>query len=187
MRDEPTTQGFVDALKAGDADAWKRVNDFYVPRLLQFVRQKFHVLPTEDHEDIVQESFQKVVKTFAKQYTYKGPGTFRAFLRRVAENTALSLCRKHRPQFEPLDENDSIEEIDAEEHEREGILDLLLMLRGSDPQGYEFLYDAEANGLSYQELAGKYQLSINSVGAKLTRLRSHFRELLTSHKDEMSI
>lgn len=110
--------------RSDDGEAWSRFTQLYTPLL--FYWGKRVGLTSSDSEDLVQEVLLVV---FAKIPTFKrrGPGTFRAWLRKVTVNKCRERLRRHvtaaqggnAPQVESLvaaAESDRFWEADYRQH-----------------------------------------------------------------------
>ncbi len=136
----------------------------------------------EDAEDAMQESLVKAVRGLSS-YDHQDEGGFRAWLHRIALNTAISRTRRHvLPQVEwEAAENAYAPEMDPEAHAlarltQEEILAALDQLS----EGHRLVVVLRYfNGLSCEEIAEALDLPAGTVGSRLFNARKQLKVLLT--------
>lgn len=138
------------------------------------------IVGTQDADDLAQDAF---LRAFHRLDTYRGDAPFRAWLLRVAHNTALNALARKRPEpmaeppepaptdGGPLTPLDALEA--AERRER-----LERKLVGLSPAHRTVLVLREIEGLSYEEIAQITETPLGSVKARLHRARNDLADML---------
>ena len=102
LPDPQLEQRLVAAAAAGDDDAFRRLYDAYLPRVYAYAG--YRVGAAEDVADVVAEVFIKLAGGL-RRFTWRGPGSFSAWLFRIAHNEVAVHYRRaagHAPDA-PLD------------------------------------------------------------------------------------
>ena len=73
-----------------DDHAFGRLYDAYLPRIYAYVGYR---LPAEDVEDVVAETFVKMARGL-RRFRWRGPGSFSAWLFRIAHNEIAEQYRR---------------------------------------------------------------------------------------------
>ena len=138
------------------------------------------IVGAQDADDLTQDAF---LRAFHKLDSYRGDAPFRAWLLRVAHNTALNWLARKRPEpvaeppeprtngDGPLTPADALEA--AERRER-----LERKLVGLSPAHRTVLVLREIEGLSYEEIAEITDTPLGSVKARLFRARNELADML---------
>ena len=89
-----------------DDHAFGRLYDAYLPRIYAYVGYR---LPAEDVEDVVAETFVKMARGL-RRFRWRGPGSFSAWLFRIAHNEIAEQYRRrgHGPESIALDAADEV-------------------------------------------------------------------------------
>jgi RNA polymerase sigma-70 factor (ECF subfamily) len=144
-------------------------------------------------EDAAQEVFLKAYKSLPQ---FKGGSSFSTWLHRIAANACLDLLRRRaRSRTESWDElmekeGGRIERLLAEaapEHSAEDA-DLVRRVLAQLPPEYRLVLTLrETQGLSYEEIAGAMDCSLDSVKARLQRARKEFADRLRHFLDPLNV
>ena len=129
----------------------------------------------------MQESLVKAVRGLGS-YHHKDEGSFRAWLHRIALNTAISRLRRHQlPQIEwEAMETAPAPQADPEDHALQRLTQEEVM-RALDQlsEGHRLVVVLRYyNGLSCEEIAESLGLPPGTVGSRLFNARTRLRELL---------
>ena len=89
-----------------DDHAFGRLYDAYLPRIYAYVGYR---LPAEDVEDVVAETFVKMARGL-RRFRWRGPGSFSAWLFRIAHNEIAEQYRRRGrgPESIALDAADEV-------------------------------------------------------------------------------
>jgi len=166
---------FADAdlveMAAGDLDAFgelvRRHQDFVYGAALRVVRNP--VLA----EDVAQEAFVRAYKALPD---FRGQAQVRSWLYRIATNLALNAVSRRREY--PQDSMPEVATQRGPERETELALmrdDLESAIAELSPDLREALVLREFDGLSYQEIAKRLDLPLNTVRTRILRARRGLR------------
>lgn len=143
----------------------------------------------EDAEDAMQETLVKAVRALP-DYSHKDEASFRAWLHRIALNTAISRTRRAQlpqvawealdsaPVPEPGPEDQALKRLDQSDV-------LAAVDRLSEGQRLVIIL-RYYNDLSCEEIADLLQVPLGTVGSRLFNARQRLRELLTDERHEGS-
>jgi RNA polymerase sigma-70 factor (ECF subfamily) len=172
----------VDRARGGDLAAFETL----VKRHRDVVyRVAARTVGRADAEDVSQDAF---LRAFHRLPRFRGEGPFRAWLLRIAQNTALSLHSRRRP--EPVESVDPLVETSdspaertpaerLETREREQRLESKVRLLSPAHRAVLVLRDIE--GLSYEEIAEVTETPLGSVKGRLHRARGELIDILRSN------
>jgi RNA polymerase sigma factor (sigma-70 family) len=93
------TLAHVEHWRAGDPDAFAALHEHFAPLLRARVRRSRVWPMLEDHhqvEDIVQEIWVRGLPAAQRSFHHEGPGSFLAFLGKIADRTMIDLVRALR-------------------------------------------------------------------------------------------
>lgn len=130
-----------------------------------------------DDESAVDDILQDVyIKASNNLQQLKLTGSLKGWLYRIAHNTIMDFYRKRQP-YEELPEDLIAEEQDTGKQAREELAQCLSPLINELPEKYgEPLRLAELEGVSQQEIADKFGLSLSGAKSRIQRGRIKFRE-----------
>lgn len=141
------------------------------------------IVGRQDAEDVAQDAF---LRAFHSLPRYRGDAPFRAWLLRIARNTALHAVERRRPV--PIgDPADGAEPVGAATAERtpadsldvsERRARMRVKLRGLSPANRSVLVLRDLEGLSYDEVAEALDMPLGSVKGRLHRARSELADAL---------
>lgn len=161
---------------SGDLEAFESLVRRHRAVVLRVVAR---IAGTNEAEDLAQDAF---LRAFHRLPQYRGESPFRAWLLRIAHNTALNAAARRRP-VDSLDDEESDdasvpngERPPAEALEVNERRDrLALKLREIPPAHRAVLVLRDLEGLSYEEIAEITEAPLGSVKGRLHRAR---RELI---------
>lgn len=168
-------QILAEGCSAGSDAARRELYDRYAGRLLAICMRYAGDRATA--EDLMHDAFLKIYGAFDR-FTYRGPGSLRAWVERVTVNVALEWLRR-RSRFDsvPLDEGRAAAgavdpEPAAEEIARVPRGELLRMV-GELPEGYRAVFNLYCiEGYSHREIAERLGINEKSSSSQLSRARS---------------
>jgi RNA polymerase sigma-70 factor (family 1) len=171
-------------ISEGDDAAFRHLFDRYYGQIYSAsIRYlKVHELA----EDLVQSSFLKI---WEKRNSLSHVERFDHYLFRIAHNEMADHFRKHskrdkhiqriRELFE--EETGSPEELLITKQKRALIADVISNLPTQQQTAYKLSRD---EGLSYQEIAERMQLSVNTIKVHISQALKTLKIFFTQHKDE---
>lgn len=126
-------------------------------------------------EDLLHDAFLKIFGVIGK-FSYRGPGSLRAWLERVTVNVALEWLRaRSRLTCLSLDENRSVAAL-AEPNAAEVTRvprEVLMRFVRELPDGYRAVFNLFCiEGYSHREIAGMLGINEKSSSSQLTRARA---------------
>lgn len=133
-------------------------------------------------DDVVQDTFISVWKN---QDQFRGEGSMRGWILRIAHNTAVSTLRRIKdsavdPQRFP-EQSDPIG-ISRVVEGRAALVDLRTALEGLDDLSREIVVLREVEGMSYEEIADTLDVPIPTVKTRLLRARRQLSATLEGWK-----
>jgi RNA polymerase sigma factor (sigma-70 family) len=173
----PREEELVAAAQAGNREAFEALFRRYRQAITGYVRAR--VRDEGRAEDIVQETFFSAHNSLA---TLSHPRAFRAWLYQIAHNACLDEARRRSrndelilgwDEFPPPDERIIIhhQSPDHQLSQKEELADLTQALGGLPPSQHEALVLRELEGMSYDEIGRRMQLSPGAVESVLFRAR----------------
>ncbi|MCB0972988.1 MAG: RNA polymerase sigma factor [Actinobacteria bacterium] len=129
-------------------------------------------------EDVTQDTFVKAWKALP---TFRGEGSLRGWLLRIAHNTAVSALRRIREDpYEPdwLPEQAAGTTIERVVEGRAAVNDLWAALDQLDETSKTIVVLREVEGMSYDEIAETLNVSLPTVKTRLFRARKALTESL---------
>ena len=199
MEPPTSTLGLVERIKGGDSEAFSALFRKYQRRLAVLIY--YHMSSELRHhievDDILQETFLAASRQL-DQFTYRAPGSFLAWLSRIADHTIVDAARfqsrqkrdgGERLRFrsesnpggpEPADFNTPSRIFMAGERVRA----LLAKMDALSGEQREVILLAEFQGLSTQEIAAKMGKSREAVALLLHRALKRFRESAQGDDDK---
>jgi len=140
-------------------------------------------------EDMVQASFLKI---WEKRNNLSHIERFDHYLFRIAHNEMADHFRKHSRQDKHIqrirelfeEESGSPEELLISKQKRALIADVISNLPAQQQTAYKLSRD---EGLSYQEIAERMQLSVNTIKVHISQALKTLKVFFARHKDEYLI
>lgn len=182
----------VQQSQAGNTVAMERL-------ILKYQNRIFNVIMkmcgnTDDAAELTQETFVKVIESINK---FKGRSSFYTWLFRIAVNLTLNYCQRNAKMAtrsldaEEIEPDSSVGQVlkdflsddsaidPAILAQRRELCDLAMqaMLKLEEPQrAVMVLRDIE--GMNYAQIADVLNIELGTVRSRLSRARSHLREIL---------
>lgn len=159
-RDEQTC---IELAAKGDPEAFAWLYERYQERIYRFVLLRLGDLT--DAEDVTEQIFLKMIERISS-FTWRGSGSFAAWLYRIAYNQVIDAARaaSRRPQVQLAPEHDRQEADVGDPHEYAERMDFLRQIKVA----MEELSDLQANVILLRYGA---ELSIAEVAEVLDRTR----------------
>ncbi len=164
------------------SDRWAELSERYRPLMMAIARDAglgFH-----DSEEVTQNAFVTLVRSFGRFEVRRQPGSFRAFLRTVVLSRVRDLvrARSRRPAevaLESIDLHPALEPIapdnSEERHCAEAVAQALLNLHGTlSPRDLQVLRKLYIDGFDIDETAAQLHVSPASIEKIKSRTRQRF-------------
>ena len=197
METPTTTLGLIERVKRGDTEAFGQLFRKYRRRLAVLIHYRMgpELKGHAEVDDILQETFFEASRRM-NQFTYQAPGSFMAWLSRIADHVIIDAARFYRRHKrdggeklrfrsesnpggpEPVDFNTPSRLFAQEECAR-----LLLKKMDELPEEHrEVILLAKFEGLSTQEISERLGKSREAVAVLLHRALKRFREIQSTEE-----
>lgn len=175
---EEETGTLIGRTAIGDRAAFRRLYDRTAPKLFAIA---LRILKDRaDAEEALQEIYVKIWQR-AGQFS-DAQGTPQTWLAAIARNQAIDVMRKRKPV---ADEIDTAYDLHDEAHSPEQCAVIAsegrridTCMQALEPQRAQAVRKAYVEGLSYEELAGEFEVPINTMRTWLRRGLISLRECL---------
>lgn len=163
----------ADGCRTGDDTARRELYDRFAGRLLGICLR--YAGDRSTAEDLLHDAFLKIYGAFDR-FTYRGPGSLRAWMERITVNVALEwLCSRNRLACMTLDEGrvqEQAAEPAAEEVSRIP-RDVLMRFVAELPDGYRTVFNLYCiEEYSHREIAQMLGINEKSSSSQLFRARA---------------
>jgi RNA polymerase sigma-70 factor (ECF subfamily) len=173
-------QNIIVAVKKGELKAFDFIVSFYQKAIYSHLYRL--VNNPDDALDLVQDTFIKIYKN---RNSIDLDKNFKAWLYKIATNTAYDWLKKKRPKTEELtyeSEFETIEQVQSYYNiEQLEILDLTEAIKTLKPDSESVLRLYYQQGFSYLEISEILEIPINTIKTKISRAKA---ELVTKLKKE---
>jgi RNA polymerase sigma-70 factor (ECF subfamily) len=169
----PPHASFLDALRNGDSDAWRRLFEEEMPAIFRYARSRLG--SHEDAEDVTNQVFAEAWRGI-KRYRDEGL-PLRAWLFGIARNVAGSHRRRFMARNAQLSA-DSLDLPDDSTIDRAAFLDLVNALQAIEASQAEVVALRFVHGLSLEETASVLKTSVDAVKGRQKRALVALRERL---------
>ncbi len=157
-----------------DEDAYNRILNLYKGRIFSYVYRM--VQNYYDAEDITFDIFIKCFKNL-KRFDISRP--FTPWLFSIAHNQIIDFFRRHRIEYEYLDEHYPSKDSPAMRYEKKKSLEKLeKAIARLSPGDREIIILFHKEEHSYKEISEILNLPITTIKTRLHRARNRLRELL---------
>jgi len=173
-------RNIIVAVKKGELKAFDFIVTFYQKAIYSHLYRL--VNNPDDALDLVQDTFIKIYKNRDSIDLDKN---FKAWLYKIATNTAYDWLKKKRPKTEELTYESEFETIEQAQSyyniEQLEILDLTEAIKTLKPDSESVLRLYYQQGFSYLEISEILEIPINTIKTKISRAKA---ELVTKLKKE---
>jgi len=169
----PPPASFVDALRGGDQDAWRRFFEDEMPAIFRYSYSRLG--SREDAEEVTNQVFAEAWSSI-KRYRDEGL-PLRAWLFGIARN----LAGTHRRRFMARNAQVSVDALDLPDDstaDRAAYLDLVNALQTIEASQAEVVALRFIHGLSLEETAGVLRTTVDAVKGRQKRALIALREHL---------
>ncbi|WP_373166068.1 RNA polymerase sigma factor [Agathobaculum sp. Marseille-P7918] len=137
----------------------------------------------QDAEDVVHESFLKIIKIIGKIESPKSPKT-KNLIVIVTEKTAIDLYRRHKKRFlEPLDEERFSVFSPSELEITERKMSIAFAIAALPAKYWEVLLLRYDNGFSEEEAAQIMSMSLENVHKTIQRAKKRLKQILEEREE----
>jgi len=186
--EDPIDAQLVAAIARNEREAWGTLYTRHQSRVFAVCFQMVH--DREMAADLTHDTFVKVIKGIA---SFDGRAKFTTWMTRVAMNVCLSKIRseklrRHASLDAPSHDREHGRGVDLEqnrEHSHTAGVEaheqkerVLAALRKLDPEQRAVLILADAQGLSYESIAGALNVAVGTVKSRLFRARAALKDKL---------
>lgn len=180
----PDERKLVALAREHDAASVKALYDAYVQYLAAVCRR--YLSSEDDVKDVLQDSFVKIFSSLDR-FEWRGEGSLRLWMRRIAVNEALMLLRRRSSEkTAPFSSQPEVPDLEDADPEVEQVpLEVLQnMIRGL-PEGYRTVFNLHVfEQLPHREIAGLLGISENTSFSQFSRAKNllsrKIREYLAS-------
>lgn len=159
--------------RQGDNAARRVLYDLYAARLLAICKRYAGDRTTA--EDLLHDTFIKAYSAIAR-FNYRGAGSLRAWLERIAVNTSLEYLRnRSRMSFAPIDDRRPLPAYTEPTQEEAGSVPLAELTRMIEelPEGYRTVFNLFCvEGFSHREIAEMLGINEKSSSSQLARAKA---------------
>lgn len=174
MIDNETELKIASLIKAGDGKAARQLYDAYAGYLTGVCAR--YVCDDDSLKDVLQESFIKIFGSLDR-FSYKGPGSLKAYLTKIAVNQSLKFlrdtCRINFVNIEDIEPEITIEEEIKDISEKE-IINMIREL----PPGYRMIL----NLYVFEEKSHKEIAKLLGIKENTSASQFHRAKKLLAHK-----
>ena len=171
--------------RMGDNTARKELYDCYAARLLAVCMR--YTGDRSEAEDVMHDAFLKIFGAFDR-FSYRGAGSLRAWLERIAVNTALEWLRgRNRLRKLPLDEGRALPDVAGPDASKvaEVPREVLMRFVGELPDGYRTVFNLYCiDEYSHREIAEMLGINEKSSSSQLFRARALLARRIRKYLDE---
>lgn len=170
----------VEACRHGDEGAFEELFKLYSRPLYGVCRR--YLGNSADADDVFQDGFISIISGIGK-FSYRGPGSFRAWASRVMMNTALRHLRERLkadiPVAAPIPE-DAVEEIsDVSDIRPEVLQEFIFRL----PDGYRTVLNMYAfEKMSHREIAKALNISEGTSASQFLRAKKSLAKMINEYR-----
>ena len=194
-----STYNLVERFKNGDNEAFSQLFRLYHHRLAvsMYYRMSAELRALHEVDDILQEVFLSAARNM-DQFTYRSPGSFMAWLLRIADHAIVDLARhqnrkkrhaeemlRFRSESNPTGPDPVDSKTPSRLFAQEEAFQLLLSRLDLLPPDYrQVILLSKFEGLSTQEVATQMGKSREAVALLLHRAVKQFRKLETGKESD---
>lgn len=173
-------QQILQLFSDGDSDAVDKLYDGYAGYLAGVCSR--YVSNRDDLHDVMQESFIKII-TKISSFSYRGKGSLKAWLTKVAVNESLRFLKAQNPLiFDSIDDN--IADMPCDEPDVEGIdMNDIAAMIARLPDGYRAVFNLFAiEGKSHKEIASMLNIKPDTSASQYLRAKRMLAAMIKEHK-----
>lgn len=170
---EMEEQILAEGCREGEDTARRELYDRYAARLLAVCLRYSGDRATA--EDLMHDAFLKIYGAFDR-FSYRGPGSLRAWMERIAVNVALEWLRnRNKLNFRTLDEGRVLPDVPEPDPSEVARIprDVLMGFVSELPDGYRTVFNLYCiEGYSHRDIAQMLGINEKSSSSQLFRART---------------
>ena len=172
----------VSLFRKGDNNAMDKLYMEYADYLTGVCAR--YISDEDTLKDVLQESFIKIF-TKISQFEYRGKGSLKAWITRIAINEALGELQKDKHLFVPIQEP-HIKDFPDEEPDTDGVdTDTLLSFIRQLPPGYRAVFNLYVvEEKSHKEIAEMLHIQPGTSASQFARARNMLAEMIQKYKHQ---
>jgi RNA polymerase sigma-70 factor (ECF subfamily) len=162
----------------GNRKAQKELYEKYSPYFFAVCRRYMRTI--EDAEDVLIMSFTTI---FASLDTFRGEGSFEAWMKRIVVNTAINELRANRKHYELEEEYNELEEnrVSTSENTIYGRINVKYIMEQIQqlPDRKRIIFNLYIlEGYSYEKISSTLGINVGTVRSQLAKAREILQEKL---------
>lgn len=173
----------IEACRLNDRDAQVRIYELYYKAMYN---ASFRIVnDVAEAEDIMQESF---LEAFQKIGSYRGEGSFGAWMKKIVTNNSINFLRKNRP-LTSLEESE-IDPVDPGQEEQEYSENLFCRLEeikaaiNKLPDRYRIILSLHLlEGYDHHEISEILNIGYGNVRTKYSRAKQKLMEIVMNSRN----
>lgn len=173
----------VSLFQKGDPTAMNKLYKEYADYLTGVCTR--YISDEETLKDVLQESFIKIY-TQIHRFEYRGKGSLKAWITRIAVNEALGELQKNKNLFVPIEEP-HIKDFPDEEPDADGVdTDTLMSFIRRLPPGYRAVFNLYVvEEKSHKEIAEMLHIQPGTSASQFARARNMLAAMIQEYKHQM--
>ncbi len=182
-----TEMEMLDGCLKGDATSQRKLFESHSPRVYSLILR--YVAQEDAAADVLQETFLRVFNS-VDRFTWRGNGSLRAWIDRIAVNMALNYMRDKRNMAtaaqQPVDSLGDDEPYEPEPSMVDKIdTDTLMGFIAELPDGYRTVFNMYCiNGFSHKQIAEKLGINEKSSSSQLARAKALLARRIKDYLNE---
>lgn len=168
--------------KNEDTAAVRAIYDSYAQYLLAVCRR--YTGDADSAADVLQDSLVKIFTSMDK-FEWRGPGSLKAWMRRVVVNEALMYLRSRRRAGESVEDDGIADSLPDEEPEVDDVpLAVIQQMIAELPEGYRTVFNLYVfEGFSHRQIADTLGISENTSYSQFSRARSLLARKIKEYRE----
>ena len=171
--------------KNEDTAAVRAIYDSYAQYLLAVCRR--YTGDADSAADVLQDSLVKIFTSLDK-FEWRGPGSLKAWMRRVVVNEALMYLRSRRRAGESVEDDGIADSLPDEEPEVDdvplAVIQQMIQMIAELPEGYRTVFNLYVfEGFSHRQIADALGISENTSYSQFSRARSLLARKIKEYRE----
>ena len=180
-----TEKEMLEGCLKGDGTSQRKLFEFHSPRVFSLISR--YVAEEDAAADVLQETFLRIFDSVGS-FTWRGDGSLKAWIDRIAVNMALNYLRNNRNMVmaQPVDELGEEEPSDPDSSMVEKIdTDTLMGFIAELPDGYRTVFNLFCiEGLSHKQIAKQLGINEKSSSSQLARAKALLGKRIKDYLNE---